>query len=462
MSAQVISSDRSRIVIGLGKTGLSCARWLHQAGLPFRIVDTRTNPPGLAELQAVCPGIDVICGPLDAELLCQADELIVSPGLSLKEPAIAKAIAAGVQVIGDIELFCREVTAPIIAITGSNGKSTVTTLVGLMAAQAGVDVGVGGNIGTPVLDMLLAIQEQGEQELYVLELSSFQLETTYSLQAVTATILNITPDHMDRYDNSIVAYHRAKQRIYHGCHGLVFNRDDPLTTALVPAKTKILSFGTGVPHNLEDFGLMEADGVQWLMCGMEKLLPVSALKVCGLHNYTNALAALALGSLAGLPMAAMLDALTQFTGLPHRCEWVTSNNGVVWINDSKATNTGATVAAIDGLGAELQGKIVLIAGGDGKGASFDDLKPSVQRYVRAVIVLGKDGPRLAKTLQNIVAIHTVSDMGTAVSKAAEVANAGDIVLLAPACASLDMYNSFEHRGQIFCQHVNKYVENLHG
>ncbi len=454
MTAQVISSDRPRIIVGLGKTGLSCARWLYRSGLPFRVVDTRAHPPGMEELYRDCPGVELICSPLNADLLCQAEELIVSPGLSLQHPAIAAAIAAGVRVVGDIELFCDAVTAPIVAITGSNGKSTVTTLVGMMAQQAGIDVGVGGNIGVPVLDMLAA----GEQALYVLELSSFQLETTHSLRAASATILNVTPDHMDRYDNSIAAYHQAKQRIYQGCLGVVWNRDDTLTAPLLPETTPQISFGAGRPVNLQDFGLLKVDGELWLAQGITKLLPVSALKVRGLHNTTNALAALALGTMVNIPMAAMLATLKNFTGLPHRCEWVAERNGVVWINDSKATNTGATIAAIEGLGAELSHgdatrKIVLIAGGDGKGAEFDELRAPVAHYVRSVIVLGVDGPRLANTLSDLVSVHAVASLDDAVVKAAALAQTGDIVLLAPACASLDMFTSFEHRGQLFCESV---------
>ncbi len=454
MRAQLISSDQPRIIVGLGKTGLSCARWLYRAGLPFRVVDTRANPPGMAELLEDCPGVELICSPLDAELLCQAQELIVSPGLSLQHSAIAAAIAKGVRVVGDIELFCQTVTAPIVAITGSNGKSTVTTLVGMMAQQAGIDVGVGGNIGVPVLDMLA----EGEQALYVLELSSFQLETTYSLRAASATILNVSPDHMDRYDNSIAAYHEAKQRIYRGCYGAVCNRDDALTAPLLPAATRLVSFGTGQPVNLQDFGLLEANGEQWLAQGLTKLMPVSDLKVRGLHNYSNALAALALGAMVDIPMAAMLATLREFTGLPHRCEWVAEKAGVTWINDSKATNTGATIAAIEGLGAELSHngstrKIVLIAGGDGKGADFDDLRAPVAQYVRCVIVMGVDGPRLAETLGDTVALHRVVSLDDAVAQAAALAETGDIVLLAPACASLDMFVSFEQRGQLFCESV---------
>ncbi len=448
MNGQLISSDKRRVVIGLGKTGLACARWLYRNGMPFTVVDTRANPPGKGELQQDCPGTELICGALDAEYLSLADELIVSPGLSLKEPAIAQALAKGVKACGDIELFARKVKVPVIAITGSNGKSTVTTLLGQMAEKAGVRVGVGGNIGVPVLDLL----EEGSKDLYVLELSSFQLETTHSLRAVSATVLNVTPDHMDRYD-SVADYHQAKHRIYAGCKGAVFNRDDALTAPLVSEQVKRCSFGLGTAPGLNDFGLIREGSDIWLAQGVKTLLKASELKVRGRHNQANALAALALGYQAGLPMDAMLSALKEFTGLEHRCQWLADHQGVSWFNDSKATNTGAAIAAIEGLGADLSGKVLLIAGGDGKGADFSELCPVVEKFVRDVIVLGRDAEQLAQTLEGATTIHRVADLKEAVDKAVELAASGDAVLLAPACASFDMFNSYEHRGQVFREQV---------
>ena len=458
MSTQLIGSDRQRIVIGLGKTGLACARWLYRSGLPFRVMDTRESPPGLADLQRDCPGVEVVCGPLDTTLLAQADELIVSPGLSLKEPAIAAAIASGVPVSGDIELFCRAlaeqgVGAPVVAITGSNGKTTVTTLLGKMAEDAGVNVGVGGNIGTPVLELL----DQEPKDLYVLELSSFQLETTQSLRASAATVLNLTPDHMDRYA-SVAAYHQAKHRIYRGCRTAVSNRDDALTAPLVSERVSQLSFGLNRPPGLNDFGTVVEGGETWLVQGVNQLLSTSELKIRGLHNQANALAALALGSSVGLPMGSMLNTLREFTGLPHRCEWVADHNGVSWFNDSKATNTGAAIAAIKGLGADLAGDIVLIAGGDGKGADFADMQSATAAYVRELIVFGADGGKIAEAVGGQTNVHQVATLEAAVQQAEQLANAGDAVLLAPACASFDMFRSYEHRGDEF----RKRVEACHG
>ena len=457
MSKQLIGSDRQRIVVGLGKTGLACARWLYRSGSPFRVVDSRESPPGLDDFQRECPGIEVMCGPFDADVLSQADELIVSPGLSLKEPVIAAAIASGVAVYGDIELFCRALVeqgsrTPVIAITGSNGKTTVTTLVGQMAEHAGWKVGVGGNIGTPVLELL----EQGEKDIYVLELSSFQLETTHSLRAV-ATVLNVTPDHMDRYD-SLAAYHQAKHRIYRGCTHAVSNRDDALSAPLVNEGVVQLSFGLGRPPGLNDFGTVSESGKTWLIQGLKRLLCTSELKIRGTHNQANALAALALGSCVGMPVDAMVQALREFTGLPHRCEWIADHNGVSWFNDSKATNSGAAIAAIEGLGTDLSGDIVLIVGGDGKGADFSDLKPAVYSYVRELVVFGHDGEKIAEVVGEKTNINRASDLEDAVRQAGTLAKSGDAVLLAPACASFDMFKSYEHRGNEFRKQVEAYYD----
>ncbi len=448
MRDQLISSDKKRVVVGLGKTGLACARWLYKQGVPFLVVDTRDNPPGLDAFHKECSGIDLICGPLDSDLLSQADELIVSPGLSLKELAIAAAMANGAAVVGDVELFCQKINVPVIAITGSNGKSTVTTLVGLMAEKAGIRVGTGGNIGTPVLDLF----EQGEKDLYVLELSSFQLETTHTLRAVAATVLNVTPDHMDRY-NSLAEYHQAKHRIFRGCKGVVINRDDALTSPLVAESVKCISFGLGRAAGLNDFGIEREQERTWLTQGLTRLIATDELKIKGSHNYANALAALALGSLAGLPVNAMLDALREFTGLPHRCEWVKESRGVSWFNDSKATNTGSAIAAIEGLGCDIAGKVILIAGGEGKGADFSVMKPAIEKYARSVIVIGADGPRLADAACEAAPILRAGCLDEAIHTAAELAHEGDVVLLAPACASFDMFNNYEHRGEVFKERV---------
>lgn len=444
----LISTDKQRIIVGLGVTGLSVARYLAGRDLPFAVCDTRANPPGLNKLKRFAPMADLYLGELDARLLSSADELIINPGIALSTPAIQKAIQAGVRVIGDIELFARAAAAPIVAITGSNAKSTVTTLVGLMAEKAGKHVAVGGNIGTPALDLL-----DEQPELYVLELSSFQLETTDALNAEVATVLNLSEDHMNRYAD-LAAYHLAKHRIFRGAHQVVVNRADPLTRPLVADRLPCWSFGLSQP-DLKGFGLLEQNGEKHLAYGLKTLMPVNQLKTRGAHNQANALAALALGHAVGIPMTAMLDALREFTGLPHRCQWVGQHAGVDYYDDSKATNVGAALAAIEGFGNDLQGKQVLIAGGDGKGADFTALVEPVSRHCRAVILLGQDAGRIEQALAGQVPLQRVTSLEEAVAAAAAVAQPGDAVLLSPACASLDMFNNFEERGQLFAAAVER-------
>jgi UDP-N-acetylmuramoylalanine--D-glutamate ligase len=442
----LIASDQFRIVVGLGKSGMSLVRFLARQGLAFAVVDTRANPPELATLAEQFPQVDVRCGELDVDFLCRASELLVSPGLAIATPALLEAAARGVKLSGDIDLFARYAKAPIVAITGSNAKSTVTTLVGEMAAAAGKKVAVGGNLGTPALDLL-----DDEVELYVLELSSFQLETTDQLNAEVATCLNISEDHMDRYA-SLAAYHLAKHRIFRGARQVVVNRDDALSRPLVADDLQCWSFGLGRP-DFKRFGLLEEGGEKCLAYQFDALLPVRELKIRGAHNQANALAALALGHAAGLPMAPMLEALKRFAGLPHRCQWVGERNGVAYYDDSKATNVGAALAAIEGLGADLAGKLVLLAGGDGKGADFSALARPVAQYCRAVLLLGRDAERLAAALGEGVPLIRVSSLEQAVQRAAELARPGDAVLLSPACASLDMFKNFEERGRLFAQAV---------
>lgn len=447
-------SRTERVIVGLGKTGISCARYLHQRGLPFKIMDTRTNPPGESECRQLFADVPLHTGGFNESWLMAADELIVSPGIALTEPAIARAIANGARAIGDIELFCRARNESfssklLVAITGSNGKSTVTTLVGEMVRAAGLNTGVGGNIGTPALDLL----NDSSIDVYVLELSSFQLETTFSLCATAATVLNITPDHMDRY-TTIVDYQRAKQRIYHHCETAIVNRDDLM--ALPLQATKTVSFGCDQPESGQ-WGLLTDSAGIWLSKGAEKLVSAAELKIKGRHNQLNALAALALGETIGLDMTAMISALRSFTGLPHRCQWLVERAGVAWFNDSKATNVGAAIAAIEGLGAGLGGKVIVIAGGDGKGADFSDLRLVVASYVSHLLLLGRDGPVMAQALSGSAVIHECAGLEEAVSMADQLAKPGDAVLLAPACASLDMFNSFEHRGERFAELVNRLI-----
>jgi len=442
----LIASDQFRIVVGLGKSGMSLDRHLARRRLPFAVADTRVNPPELATLKAEYPDVQVRCGELDVEFLCTASELLVSPGLAVSTPALQEAAARGVKLSGDIELFAREAKAPIIAITGSNAKSTVTTLVGEMAVAAGRKAAVGGNLGTPALDLLA-----DDVELYVLELSSFQLETTEQLNAEVATCLNVSEDHMDRY-SGLPAYHQAKHRIFRGARQVVVNRDDRLSRPLVADDLPTWTFGLGKP-DFKGFGLFEEKGEKYLAFQFDALMPVRELKMRGAHNQANALAALALGHAVGLPFEPMLETLRQFAGLPHRCQWVGQRGDVSYYDDSKATNVGAALAAIEGLGADIDGKLVLIAGGDGKGADFSALRAPVARYCRAVVLLGRDAQRLADALGDATTLVHVATLDEAVQRAAECAEAGDAVLLSPACASLDMFKNFEERGRLFAAAV---------
>ncbi len=442
----LIASDQFRIVVGLGKSGMSVVRHLARRGQPFAVADTRANPPELATLQAQYPHVEVRCGELDVEFLSRASELLVSPGLAVNTPALQAAAARGVKLSGDIDLFAREARAPIIAITGSNAKSTVTTLVGEMAQAAGRKVAVGGNLGTPALDLL-----NDDVELYVLELSSFQLETTAQLNAEVATCLNVSEDHMDRYAG-LPAYHQAKHRIFRGARQVVINRDDRLSRPLLGDDVPVWSFGLGKP-DFKGFGLVEESGETHLAFQFEALMPARELHMRGAHNQSNALAALALGHAAGLPFEPMLDTLRRFGGLPHRCQWVGEHGGVNYYDDSKATNVGAALAAIGGLGADIAGKLVLIAGGDGKGADFSALHAPVARYCREVILLGRDAGLLANALDGAAPVHHVQSLEQAVQRAALSAQPGDAVLLSPACASLDMFKNFEERGLLFAAAV---------
>jgi UDP-N-acetylmuramoylalanine--D-glutamate ligase len=412
----------------------------------FAVADTRENPPELATLRRDYPQVDVRCGELDVEFLCRADELYVSPGLALATPALQQAAARGVKLSGDIELFARYAKAPIIAITGSNAKSTVTTLVGEMAAAAGKRVAVGGNLGTPALDLL-----NDDIELYVMELSSFQLETTDQLGAEVATVLNISEDHMDRY-SGLPAYHLAKHRVFRGARQVVVNRQDVLTRPLIGEGLPCWTFGLNKP-DFHGFGLREENGEKYLAFQFDNLMPVRELKIRGAHNQSNALAALALGHAVGLPMESMLNSLRSFGGLEHRCQWLREREGVSYYDDSKATNVGAALAAIEGLGADIAGKLVLIAGGDGKGADFSGLRAPVAAHCRAVVLIGRDAELIAKALGDDVALIRVATLDEAVQRCAEIAQAGDAVLLSPACASFDMFKNYEERGRLFAQAV---------
>ena len=430
-----------KVIIGLGKTGMSCVRHLARQNCNLAVMDSRTNPPCLEELRRDFPKIPVFLGDFDQAVIDSVQEIILSPGVSLQTPSIIRAHARGIPVIGDIELFARAAHAPIIAITGSNGKSTVTTLVGEMAKNAGINVKVGGNLGIPTLDLL-----DPYAELYVLELSSFQLETTHSLKIKAAVVLNVTEDHMDRYC-SFDEYLFAKQRIYKNCKIAVINHDDPISYSGVKLPEKIISFG--LKNDGENFGI--CDG--YLNHANKKLLKINELKIKGLHQAANALAALALGTAINLPEEVMIKTLREFPGLPHRCQWVAKINEVDWYNDSKGTNVGATHAAIEGLGQEIKGKIILIAGGLGKGADFTPLQKPVKQYARTVILFGKDAPKIESALKNHTKIIHADSMKNAVLLAKQTAESNDIVLLSPACASFDMFDNFEHRGDEFMREI---------
>jgi len=439
--------QRRILIVGLGATGLSCARFLAAQGArELAVTDSRDQPPGLAELQRELPEVAVFRGGFEPAAFARAEVLVVSPGVSVQSPLIVEARARGAEIIGDIELFARFANAPVLAITGSNGKSTVTSLLAAMAERSGVQTAMGGNIGTPALDLL-----DPQVELYVLELSSFQLETTFSLDPEAAALLNISADHLDRYA-SLADYTAAKTRIYHGSGTLVVNRDDPRVRAtldLIPRGRSVIGFGLDTPAGT-DFGLCERDGGSWLCRGSEPLLPVAELKISGRHNLANALAALALGHAAGLRLPAMLDALREFRGLPHRCQWVAERGGVTFINDSKATNVGAALAAIEGVEA---GKLVLIAGGQGKGQDFSPLRTAIAARCRAVILIGEAADQLARALDGSAPLQRADNLTDAVRQAAALARPGDAVLLSPACASFDMFRGFAARGETFIQAV---------
>lgn len=441
---QLIASSKLKVVVGIGTTGLSVARHLSQMGERFVMLDTRMQPPCLEQLKAELPEVPVALGELAMDSFDGADEVVLSPGLSRQNRAIQSALKAGISVISDIELFARAANAPIVAITGSNGKSTVTTLLGEMCIAAGVAAGVGGNLGVPALALL-----DEATELYVLELSSFQLESVYGLNAEVATVLNISPDHMDRY-NSLLDYHQAKHRIFNGTRQVVVNREDKLSVPLVSDAVKRWSFGLDKP-DFGGFGLLDQDGEPWLSYQFERLMPEAELGIKGRHNTQNALAALALGSAIGLPMADMLSVLRQFRGLSHRCQTVKNLAGVTYINDSKATNVGATLAAIRGLAGESN--LVLIAGGQGKGQDFSPLANAMTGQVKQLVLLGEDAVVIDDAVGGRVPTVFATSLQSAVEAAQQVVEAGDVVLLSPACASFDMFSGFEDRGEQFAKVV---------
>jgi|TARA_B110000967_G_scaffold129243_1_gene132073 UDP-N-acetylmuramoylalanine--D-glutamate ligase len=445
----LIVSDRFSLIIGLGKTGLACAQYFALQGERFQVADSRAQPPFLHQLTSEQPDTPIHLGEFAHDLCLSARQIILSPGVSMQEPALVAAANAGVPIRSDVDVFAqaaRSAGVPIVAITGSNAKSTVTSLVGQMAKTAGLNVAVGGNLGEPSVSLLA-----NDVDLYVLELSSFQLESTTGLGATVACVLNVSPDHMDRYDN-LMAYHQAKHRVFQACKAAVVNADDALTNPLVPDTVTQTRFSLGDP-DVGQFGLRKEGVDEWLAQGLQPLMAVKKMAMSGRHNVANALAALALGQAVGLPMDAMVNTLATFTGLPHRCERVANIGGVDYINDSKGTNLGATVAALEGLGPGLAGKIILIAGGVGKGADFSDLVAPLSRYGKQTLLIGEDAKHIEQALAEKVAFSHAKDMQEAVSLAYQQAVSGDLVLLSPACASFDAYSSFEARGDHFAKLV---------
>jgi UDP-N-acetylmuramoylalanine--D-glutamate ligase len=454
------TTRQSAVIAGLGKTGLSCVRYLHALGWRLAVTDTRAQPPELANLREMDPRIPVSLGGLDQRLLDEAACVVASPGISLNEPFFAAARSRGLEIVGDVELFARGVDAPVVGITGTNGKSTVTTLVGRMAERAGIKVRVGGNLGEPALDLLSAERRDSQAtQLYVLELSSYQLDTTTSLDLRAATVLNVTPDHLDRYA-SVEAYAQAKARIFARCDTAVINLDDPLVVAMSKPGQRTLSFSLRasigadycVMNAVVGGGAAGAARSSWHLARRgELLMPIAAMKIKGLHNAANALAALALGEALALPLQPMLEELASFAGLPHRSQWVADVAGVTYINDSKGTNVGATLAAVGG----MQGPLIMIAGGDGKNQDFAPLADAFRGKVRHTVLIGRDAPAIAHALQGVCTLETQNTLEEAVRAAARVATPGDTVLLSPACASLDMFRDYTHRGAVFAQAVRE-------
>ena len=443
--------DGMSLVVGLGRSGLSAVRALHSHGASVVVTDSRQEPPELPVLQRDFPNLPRYLGGFDAGLFAKAARLVVSPGVSVQTPEIAAAAARGIPVWGDVELFAQSTQVPIVAITGSNGKSTVTTLLGLMAEKAGLKTAVGGNLGIPALD-LLAAEKVETPDLYVLELSSFQLETTYSLNAKAAVVLNISPDHLDRYA-TLNDYIHAKRRIFRGDGYMVLNADDPTVIKMREPGRQVMFFSTRAPE-AGAFGLIRRQGKIYLAYGDEPWLAAESLKIEGIHNLANALAALTLGFAIGLDRTAMVAALCEFSGLPHRSQLIAEHQGIRWYDDSKGTNIGATIAAVTG----MSGPLIVIAGGLGKGQDFTPLRAVFKDKVRALVLIGRDASLLVDAVADVVPTHHAASMEQAVELAAELAQPGDKVLLSPACASFDMFSGFEERGLAFAKAVRSFAQ----
>ena len=437
-----------KVVAGLGISGVAAVNFLHEHGYRVAVTDSRKTPSGHDQIPS---DVQTSFGQLDQELLLQAEEIVISPGLDPQLPEIQAAIAQGIAVVSEIQILRRFTDKPIMAITGSNAKSTVTTLIGLMAKDAGVKVAVGGNLGRPALDLT-----KDDPELYILELSSFQLETTSNLHAEVAVILNMSEDHLDRHGD-MMGYHTAKHRIFQGVKKVVYNRDDSLTRPLVPDATPMQSFGLNAP-DMNQYGILkENDGTMWLARGRERILKSSEMYIQGTHNVANALACLALGEAIGLPLASMLETLKTFKGLEHRCEFVKEVQGVRYYNDSKGTNIGATLAAIDGLGAAIepqQGKVAIILGGQGKGQDFTALRDALSKYAKLAVLIGEDRAVIEQAIAGTTTLLHAASLQEAVELCQQHTQAHDVVLLSPACASFDMFKGYSERGHQFVECVN--------
>jgi UDP-N-acetylmuramoylalanine--D-glutamate ligase len=455
-------TGKTVLVLGMGDTGLSCARFLARRGARLRVADSREAPPRRGELEALLPRPEISCGPFSDGAVDGVELVVISPGVPREEPLVSEAVERGIPVIGDVELFAlaleqaqrKTAGAParVIAITGTNGKTTVTSMAGAMCRRARLDTEVAGNISPAVLDAWMRREAAGSLPgAWVLEVSSFQLESTWSLSPTAATVLNVTEDHMDRYA-SLAEYAAAKARVFNGCGSQVLNRDDPMVMAMRLPGEEPWSFGRGVPRDPREFGLVEHAGESWLAEGDARLMRRAELTLCGLHNALNALAALALCRAAGLPREPLVAALREFRGLAHRVERVAAIGGVEYFDDSKGTNVGATVAALEGLGR----RVVLIAGGDGKGQDFSPLGPAVLRHARAVVLIGRDAELIAAALDGGgVPLTRAPSLEQAVETAARLARPGDAVLLSPACASFDMFRNYAHRAEVFVAAVRE-------
>jgi UDP-N-acetylmuramoylalanine--D-glutamate ligase len=447
-------ANKSILVLGLGDTGLAAARWLAARGANVRVADSRDAPPHAAKLHRDLPQVPLANGPFRASSFAGANIIVTSPGVPLSEPLVRRAQADGIPVVGDVELFGQALARldnppRVVGITGSNGKSTVTKMAGDLCAGAGLKTVVAGNIGLPVLDALAQAELEGQPDVYVLELSSFQLETTANLRLASATVLNVTQDHMDRYSD-LHEYAEAKARIFMHCATQVLNQDDQISLQMRRPGNAAKYFTLQAPLDEDHFGVVEERGERWLAEGSHRLMRLAELPVAGLHNAANALAALALTRALGLDAAPLTSALRRFRGLPHRVEKVMEIEGVTFYDDSKGTNVGATVAALNG----MTQRVVLIAGGDGKGQDFTPLCDPVAKHARAVVLIGRDAPRIAAAVEpSGVPQVLAKDMNHAVRLSLQAGRAGDVVLLSPACASFDMFDNYVHRARVFADAV---------